>query len=278
MDGVLVAAALASAFLHAAWNAAVKATPRPAEAMAGQMIMAAVISVPILLWTGLPDVAALKWVALSSTINAFAVATMLRAYDAAGYGVVYPVGRAVSVMIVLPMAALLLGERMGPAAIAGVAMIASSLALLAASARGEGGIPARGLAWMLASGACIAAYVMCDAQGVRASGSALAYGCVASIANGAVMAWRQRHLGNPVQLVASFPAITVVAGFASMASYLLILWAWDQGPIAPAAALRDTSAIFALLISVFWLKEPFDRLRIAAVLLSAAAVPLLRLG
>ena len=278
MDGVLVAAALASAFLHAAWNAAVKATPRPAEAMAGQMIMAAVISVPILLWTGLPDVAALKWVALSSTINAFAVATMLRAYDAAGYGVVYPVGRAVSVMIVLPMAALLLGERMGPAAIAGVAMIASSLALLAASARGEGGVPARGLAWMLASGICIALYVLCDAQGVRASGSALAYGCLASIANGAVMAWRQRHLGNPVQLVASFPAITVVAGFASMASYLLILWAWDQGPIAPAAALRDTSAIFALLIAVFWLKEPFDRLRIAAVLLSAAAVPLLRLG
>jgi drug/metabolite transporter (DMT)-like permease len=278
MDGVLVAAALASAFLHAAWNAAVKATPRPAEAMAGQMIMAAVISVPILLWTGLPDVAALKWVALSSTINAFAVATMLRAYDAAGYGVVYPVGRAVSVMIVLPMAALLLGERMGPSAIAGVAMIAASLALLAASARGEGGVPARGLAWMLASGICIALYVLCDAQGVRASGSALAYGCLASIANGAVMAWRQRHLGNPVQLVASFPAITVVAGFASMASYLLILWAWDQGPIAPAAALRDTSAIFALLIAVFWLKEPFDRLRIAAVLLSAAAVPLLRLG
>ena len=278
MDGVLVAAALASAFLHAAWNAAVKATPRPAEAMAGQMIMAAVISVPILLWTGLPDAASLKWVALSSTINAFAVATMLRAYAAAGYGVVYPVGRAVSVMIVLPMAALLLGERMGPAAIAGVAMIAASLALLAASARGEGGVPARGLAWMLASGICIALYVLCDAQGVRASGSALAYGCLASIANGAVMAWRQRHLGNPVQLVASFPAITVVAGFASMASYLLILWAWDQGPIAPAAALRDTSAIFALLIAVFWLKEPFDRLRIAAVLLSAAAVPLLRLG
>jgi drug/metabolite transporter (DMT)-like permease len=278
MDGVLVAAALASAFLHAAWNAAVKATPRPAEAMAGQMIMAAVISVPILLWTGLPDVAALKWVALSSTINAFAVATMLRAYDAAGYGVVYPVGRAVSVMIVLPMAALLLGERMGPAAIAGVAMIAASLALLAASARGEGGVPARGLAWMLASGICIALYVLCDAQGVRASGSALAYGCLASIANGAVMAWRQRHLGNPVQLVASFPAITVVAGFASMASYLLILWAWDQGPIAPAAALRDTSAIFALLIAVYWLKEPFDRPRVAAVLLAAAAVPLLRLG
>lgn len=278
MDGLLVAAALSSAFLHAAWNAAVKATARPAEAMAGQMIMAAVVSLPILAWTGLPDAGALKWVALSSLVNAFTVATMLRAYDAAGYGVVYPVGRAVSVMIVLPLASALLGERMGPAAVAGVAMIAASLALLAASARGDRGIPARGLAWTLASGACIAAYVMCDAQGVRASGSALAYGCVASIANGAVMAWRQRHLGNPWQLVASFPVVTVGAGFASMASYLLILWVWGQGPIAPAAALRDTSAVFALLIAVFWLKEPFDRLRVAAVLLAAAAVPLLRLG
>jgi drug/metabolite transporter (DMT)-like permease len=42
--------------------------------------------------------------------------------------------------------------------------------------------------------------------------------------------------------------------------------------------LRDTSAIFAVLIAVFWLKEPFTRTRIAAVLLAAAAVPLLRFG
>jgi len=278
MDAIHVAAALASAALHAGWNAAVKASARPTEAMTAQMMAAGLVCVPVLAWTGLPDPASWPWIACSTLVNLVTVATMLRAYDAAGFGVVYPVGRAVSVMIVLPMAALLLGERMGPAAIAGVAMIASSLALLAASARGERGIPARGLAWTIASGTCIALYVLCDAQGVRAAQSALAYGCLASISNGAVMAWRQRHLGNPLQLVASFPMVTVAAGFASMASYLLILWVWDQGPIAPAAALRDTSAIFALLIAVYWLKEPFDRLRVAAVLLAAAAVPLLRLG
>ena len=43
-------------------------------------------------------------------------------------------------------------------------------------------------------------------------------------------------------------------------------------------ALRDTSAVFALLIAVIWLKEPFTKTRVAAVLLAAAAVPLLRLG
>ena len=34
----------------------------------------------------------------------------------------------------------------------------------------------------------------------------------------------------------------------------------------------------AILIAVVWLKEPFTRLRILAVLLAAAAVPLLRLA
>jgi hypothetical protein len=65
---------------------------------------------------------------------------------------------------------------------------------------------------------------------------------------------------------------------AAVASYLLILWVWSAAPIAPAAALRDTSAVLAIPIAVLWLKEPFTSTRLAAVLLSAAAVPLLRLA
>jgi EamA domain-containing membrane protein RarD len=42
--------------------------------------------------------------------------------------------------------------------------------------------------------------------------------------------------------------------------------------------LRDTSAVFAILIAIVWLKEPFTKTRVAAVLLAAVAVPLLRLG
>ncbi len=276
MDAILVAAALLSALLHAGWNAAIRATARPAEALAGQTILSGFLALPILAWTGLPDPAVLKWVALAAAINAINVATMLKAYEVAGYGVVYPVGRAVSVLMVLPMAALFLGERIGPAAIAGVAMIALSLGLLAAGARGGKGFPLRGLAWTVANGTCIALYVMCDAQGVRLSESALAYGCVASIANGAMIAWRHRRLGSPWQLMTSFPRVTVGAAFAAMASYLLILWVWDHGPIAPGAALRDTSAVFALLIAIFWLKEPFDGLRIGAGGLAGAAGPLRR--
>jgi drug/metabolite transporter (DMT)-like permease len=70
----------------------------------------------------------------------------------------------------------------------------------------------------------------------------------------------------------------VLTALAAVVSYLLILWVWSGAPIAPAAALRDTSAVFALLIAVVWLKEPFTPMRVVAVLLAAAAVPLLRLG
>ena len=38
MDSWLVDAALLSAALHAAWNAAFKANPDPAQAMTGQMV------------------------------------------------------------------------------------------------------------------------------------------------------------------------------------------------------------------------------------------------
>jgi drug/metabolite transporter (DMT)-like permease len=92
------------------------------------------------------------------------------------------------------------------------------------------------------------------------------------------MCWRQRHNGAPwVQLRGQWSLAAPVA-LASVASYLLILWVWGHAPIAPAAALRDTSAVFAILIAVVWLKEPFTRTRILAVLLAAVAVPMLRLG
>ena len=48
--------------------------------------------------------------------------------------------------------------------------------------------------------------------------------------------------------------------------------------MAPAAALRDTSALFAIVIAAVFLRERFSRLRIGAVIMAALAVPLLRLG
>lgn len=273
-----VAAALLSALLHAGWNAAVKANRNPAQAMTAQMLLGAILVVPALLWSGLPDRAAWIWILASTLMNVLTISALLRAYELGGFGLVYPVMRAVAVLLVVPMAAVLTGEKFGPAALAGIIVIALSLAVLSLDAARNQAVTLKALAWTLAAGVGTAAYIICDAQGVRASGNPWAYGFTVSITNAAAMCWRQRNQGSPWRLLSGQWTAALPIAVASMASYLLILWVWSHAPIAPAAALRDTSSVFAILIAVVWLKEPFTRTRIVAVLMAAAAIPLLRLG
>ena len=278
MHATDVAAALISAVLHAGWNAAVKANRAPAQAMTAQMLMSALFVLPGLLWSGLPALAAWPWIVASTLMNVVTVAALLRAYELGGFGIVYPVVRAVAVVLVVPLVAIVAGGWPGSMALLGILVIALSLAVLAFDAARGQGLPLKALAWILAAGLGTAAYILFDSQGVRASGSPWAYGFVVSITNALAMSWRQRHAGPPWRQMQGQWLAAVPTAMASVASYLLILWVWSHAPIAPAAALRDTSSVFALLIAVLWLKEPFTRLRVAAVLLAAAAVPLLRLG
>jgi drug/metabolite transporter (DMT)-like permease len=278
MDPVFVAAALLSAFLHAAWNAAVKASARPAEAMTAQMIVSAVLSLPGLAWAGLPAAGAWGWIAASTILVLIGVSAILRAYESAGFAVAYPLTRAISVMLVVPLAVALAGETLSAYGLAGIGLIALSLVLLAGTGRGEGTIGHRALGWIALAGVALAAEITCAAQGVRASGSSLAYGCAASIVNAAVFAAAHGAIASPVAAVRPYWRLALPVAAASMTSYLLILWVWAQAPIAPSAALRDASAAFAVVIAVVWLREPLTRRRLLAVLATAAAVPLLRLA
>lgn len=278
MELTHVAIALLSAVLHAGWNAAVKASPRPTEAMAAQMLLSAALVAPALLWTGLPERAAWPWIAASTAMNLITVTALLRAYRHGGFGVVYPVTRAISVLLVVPLAAWLLGDRLGIAGLAGIGLIAAALALLGWGAGRDHGFAPRALGWTVVAGLATAAYVMCDAQGVRAAGSVWAYGCTVSVTNAAAMCWRHRDIATPWRLLAANGAVAAPAAVAAVVSYLAILWVWTRAPVAPAAALRDLSAVFAILIAIAWLKEPFTRSSLLAVLLAAAAVPLLRLA
>lgn len=278
METIHIVAALLSAMLHASWNAAVKGSERPTDAMTGQMVVSAVVMTPVLLWTGMPAMVSWLWIALSTVINLYTVKALLRAYELAGFGVVYPTGRAVSVMLVVPLSTWVAGDQLPGPMLWGIGLIVSALVLVAASSRRDKQFDPRAIGWTLLAGFGIALYVMADARGVRVSGSALAYCALVSISNGVAMAWRQRHRGHPWLTVRENARVSVPAGVASAVSYLLILWVWSQAPIAPSAALRDTSAVFAILISVVWLKEKFDRWRLAAVLMAAAAVPIMRLA
>jgi len=281
MDSWILAAALASAALHASWHAVVKSSAQPSHAMTAQMVGSAAICVPALFWSGLPALAAWPWMIGSTLLSMGAVASLLRGYANGGFGVVYPMTRASSVLLVLPLAAAVAGEWPTPAGLAGVALVSGAVMMLAFRKGKDdtAGVSRKALGWILSAAVFTACYVVCDAQGVRRAQSPFAYGFTNSVANGALWAWLQYRRGMNLRAVAGaeWPRamLTVVA---AMASYLLILWVFTHAPIALGSALRDTSAIFATLIAITILKEPFDRTVIFAVALATAGSVLIRLG
>lgn len=281
MDSWLLAAALTSALLHASWHAVVKSSAQPAHAMTAQMAGSALLSVPVLLWTGLPALAAWPWMIGSTVLSICSVSALLRGYAQGGFGTVYPITRAASVLLVLPLAAAVAGEWPTTTALIGVGLVSVAVMLLALRHGTDkaGGISRPALGWVLIAAAFTAAYVVCDAQGVRRAQSPLAYGFTNSVANGALWAWLQHRGGMHLRTVAAAEwRRAVLTAFAAMASYLLILWVYTRAPIALGSALRDTSAIFATLIALIVLKEPFHRTVVFAVALATAGAVLIRLG
>jgi drug/metabolite transporter (DMT)-like permease len=63
-----------------------------------------------------------------------------------------------------------------------------------------------------------------------------------------------------------------------MLAYFIVIWAMTRAPIALVAALRETSVLFAGLISLVILKEPLTPWRVAAALIIVAGIVFMRLA
>ena len=68
------------------------------------------------------------------------------------------------------------------------------------------------------------------------------------------------------------PAARRRAGLAAFMGYALVVWAMTRAGIGEVAALRESSVLFAAVIGVFALGEPFRGARAAATLLILAGV------
>jgi len=275
IDSIAVGAALLSAFLHAAWNAAVKTSSDPQSAMAAQVVGSGLISLPLLMLVPLPSPTSLPWLCGAASLNLVVLIALLRGYaHGGGFGFVYPLARATSPLLVLLLASLLQGEAVGVVGIAGIALVSFGIALFALS---EGRRQPKALAYALLAGAASAAYAVCDANGARYSSSVLGYGLTASIVNACVFGTLHivRHPVPLRQAVRSHLGVATLGTSAALLSYVLILWVYTRAPIAIGAALRDTSVVFAALIAA-GLGEGLSPRRAGAIALAAAGACLIR--
>ncbi|MDQ0795883.1 DMT family transporter [Streptomyces sp. B1I3] len=279
MTPLVVAAVLAAAITHASWNAI-------AHAIRDQLLSftlisggGALIGAVLACLTPLPAAGAWPYLLTSAALHVAYMALLMRSFTLGDFGQMYPIARGTAPLVVTVLAAVFVGERPDGWATAGVAVASAGLVGLALwGIRGSGRRP-HGPAVLaaLATGFAIAGYTTVDGVGVRASGTPLGYIAwlmlVQGVAIPAYASWRRgRELGA---MVRPFVARGLLGAALSVTAYGLVLWAQTKAPLAPVAALRESSIIVGAAIGALFFRERFGGPRIAAAGLMVVGIGLM---
>ena len=287
MSVPVLLAVLCGAFLHAGWNAFIKAGQDKALDTALVHSLGFFVALPLLLYTGLPEPAAWPYMAASLAIHLGYYIALAGAYKYGDLGLTYPLMRGSAPLLVALGSLAFIGEALSGRAWLGVAVLCVGVVTLglSRSAMHVEGDAHRGkaLGFALANAVIIAVYTVIDGIGVRLSGNATAYVAGLFLFDGLpfllLVLWRRpgRRLAALHYMKGRWP-VALLGTMASLGSYGIALWAMTRAPVAVVAALRETSVLFAALIGTLFLREHFGWQRAAGTLVILAGVMALRLG
>jgi drug/metabolite transporter (DMT)-like permease len=270
------AALIASAFLHALWNALLKRERSPQVAVAGVLLAAAGFAFVAALLGGRPAFAtraALGWGLAAGTCEALYFVTLAAALARADYGVVYTVARGGAMLLVWPAGALLLREPVAATAAAGACLVGVGLALVAGRA-GRRGAERAGVLFAAVCAASIAGYHLCYERALAAGAREAPLFAVALVVALPFVLASLR--GRATVVLAggrlAFALRCVLAGLLCTGSFLLFLRGLSTAGAAVALTLRNTSVLFAQGFAVILGERPTRGQLAGALLVTAGAV------
>ena len=271
---------LGGAACHAAWNAMIKLRLEPLDATILISIGCGLIAAPGLFIFGLPAQASWIFVLASLVIHFLYYITLAEAYRTGDLGQVYPIARGAAPLLTALASTVVLSEPIGLLGWIGLLTLTSGIGLL--SIKGQSGLPhlqRRAILFALATAGTVAAYSIVDGLGARLSGAALAYATVLFVGDSLMMlvfglVRRGRAMFRDVDRL--WPTLLIGGAFSTI-SYAIAIWAMTQAPLALVAAVRETSVLFAALLSVVLLKERVMLVRIVAVVLVVGGLVIIRL-
>lgn len=280
MTTLVFMAVICAALLHAGWNAVVKGGNDKLVSMTAVVMGHGPFGLAAVLFSPLPDVACLPYVVAGVGLHVGYQVLLLSSYRVGDLTQVYPIARGVAPLVVVAVSVLLLGVPLGLMEQLAVVVIAAGIMSLSLVRHGDGMRNGRATALALATGCFIAGYSLIDGTGARVAGTALGYYGWLTMGNvvvfGALVSWRRPGVLRTV--VTRSGRLMVLGGGASYIAYSLVIWAFTQAPIALVTALRETSIVFALLIGVFFLKEPLNLTKVISTLVTLAGAALMRLA
>ncbi|MFI0981342.1 EamA family transporter [Streptomyces sp. NPDC021093] len=279
MTPLVVAAVLVAALTHASWNAI-------AHHIKDQLVSFTLISGGGLLiglvgalFVPFPAAEAWPYLILSAVLHVAYMMLLMRSFTLGDFGQMYPIARGTAPLAVTALAAVFAHEIPSGWQLAGVAVACTGLVGVALwGIKGSGKKPQwAAIGAALATGLAIALYTTVDGLGVRASGTPLGYIAWLMVLEGIsipVYALYRRRSRLAAQ-IKPFAVRGFIGAALSVVAYGLVLWAQTRAPLAPIAALRESSIIVGAAIGAIFLKERFGGPRIAAAGLMVVGIGLM---
>jgi drug/metabolite transporter (DMT)-like permease len=285
MDASLFAICLGlfSALTLAAANMSVK---MGSDILVGRAILsvsAAVLIIPAAFIVAVPDAATWRALLLAAPAHFLYQLCLIRTLQRGDLSLVFPVMRGAAPLLTAIAAFLLLGEAIGPLAVAGLIVATAAVIAFAWPPRGTlvRHHPDRAvLGWALATAVGISLYNVADARGVRIAADPFTYIVWIFLLDAVgvtvtALARRRRALAQAIRLRWRYG---VAAGLLSVLSYGSAVYAFSLMETAKVSALRETAVVFAALMGTLFLREGFGRRRIVAALALTAGLVLMQFG
>ncbi len=278
METTVFLAVLVAAFLHASWNAVIRAGGDRFQGVLLLTITQGVMGLAMAAFLPLPRGEVWLWLLASGVLHAGYKMFLAAAYRHGDLSRVYPIARGVAPMIVVLAGFFVLSDELLAKEYIGIALIGVGIILMAHGVFKKG--EARALIpFALGSALCTAGYSIVDGLGARVAGSATLFIAWLFIMDAVIFssATLLTRGARPFKASARLWGIGAFAGGLSLLTYWIAVWAMTVAPIALVTALRETSVLFAVLIGVLWMKEKADTGKIIAALIIVIGIITIRL-
>jgi drug/metabolite transporter (DMT)-like permease len=258
---------LASAFLHALWNAILKKEEDAQVAVIGVLAIASGAAVVASLFAkapAFPRPLGIAWAGAAGICEAGYFVTLCIALLRAPLGQVYSVSRGVAIIAVWPISVALLGERVTLGSLLGMSLLSVGVWAVGSElsevwrvtfSKGrnsphlteQGGAAGRGLLWAAGCALFIAGYHLCYKLALQQQAEPRALFAVSvsiALPLNILYLGRQRTL-QLWPLIRARPIQVLAAGILCTASFLLALEALSFTGAGAVLTLRNTSVLFA---------------------------------
>jgi drug/metabolite transporter (DMT)-like permease len=258
---------LTSAVLHALWNLLLKQSPVKYVAMGWQVIISGVISIAVLLITGLPPRSMWLFALISMTLEALYFVLLSLAYSDHDFSLVYPVARGAAPALVVLWSFLFLREIPSTGGLIGIFTIICGLVLIGATSLFQphaGRLQFRGIAIALLIALVISIYTLIDGFAVK-HGPALSYGLTMFMLVPVLTTpFLVRHYGweRFVEGRRKQPARLILVGFLGVIAYLFALFAYSLAPVNYSEAIREVSVVMGAFAGWQFLGEKLGKIRV----------------